>query len=169
MYGQQYSFIAENSRAIHHHPHHSSKITSLNWSLPLISMLNGHFQTASTIFPCLDTFDVRLFWKVHHSSIEHHHRYTQSFDPIVKLSTTNNNSDNLNIRHLIRLYWTDKDVVDKVLLSAAVKHQQLKQQQQLHRQSMWPSLSHFLKNKKKMIIKNNNNKKITYIFVLDVW
>ncbi|KAH9426671.1 hypothetical protein DERP_002770 [Dermatophagoides pteronyssinus] len=133
-------------------------------------MLNGHFQTASTIFPCLDTFDVRLFWKVHHSSFiehhhHHHHRYTQSFDPIVKLSTTKNNNDNLNIRHLIRLYWTDKDVVDKVLLSAAVKHQQLKQQQQqqqLHRQSQWPSLSHFLKKKKKMIIKNNNNKKIHY-------
>ncbi|XP_075675559.1 uncharacterized protein LOC142644841 isoform X2 [Dermatophagoides pteronyssinus] len=154
--------LKENSRAIHH-PNHSSKITSLNWSLPLISMLNGHFQTASTIFPCLDTFDVRLFWKVHHSSFiehhhHHHHRYTQSFDPIVKLSTTNNN-DNLNIRHLIRLYWTDKDVVDKVLLSAAVKHQQLKQQQ-LHRQSKWPSLSHFLKKKRKII--KNNNKKIHY-------
>nr|XP_046912147.1 probable serine/threonine-protein kinase DDB_G0282963 [Dermatophagoides farinae] len=157
--------LKENPRAIHHS---TTTITSLNWSLPLISMLNARFQTAPTVFPCLDTFDVRLFWEVHRIDDYYYYyysgqQYTQSSGPIVK--STNN--DNLNVRHLIRLYWTKKDIVDKVL-SAAVKHQR----QLLHRHDIrqrrqrkpmwtlftahnrsWPSLSHFLNSN----YDNNNN------------
>ncbi|KAH9527589.1 hypothetical protein DERF_001596 [Dermatophagoides farinae] len=131
-------------------------------------MLNARFQTAPTVFPCLDTFDVRLFWEVHRIDDYYYYyysgqQYTQSSGPIVK--STNN--DNLNVRHLIRLYWTKKDIVDKVL-SAAVKHQR----QLLHRHDIrqrrqrkpmwtlftahnrsWPSLSHFLNSN----YDNNNN------------